>query len=149
MTTKAKEKSPRDRIAALQRQLGPEVTTAEELLEAQEHAAAGETLPPPRETKPANLETLPSLEETPPEPPNQEAETPAAFILHPLDIPLADPPVGSNDSLAHIDLRLDRRQSNALRRLYTGLDVAGDRLGNGRRVVNRGDAIRWLLEQLE
>src|SRR4051794_1468516 len=33
-----------------------------------------------------------------------------------LDIPLAEPPANSNDSLAHLDLRLDRGQSNGLRR---------------------------------
>jgi hypothetical protein len=52
----------------------------------------------------------------------------------------------------HLDVRITARQSRALNRAVAGLDAAGaqaDGASNSRgRVIQRGDAIRWLLDRL-
>lgn len=48
-----------------------------------------------------------------------------------------------------LDLRLIGHQKFALRRLLDGLDAAGARLANGRRVTSPPDVIRYLLENVE
>ncbi len=55
---------------------------------------------------------------------------------------------GSNPQSGHVAARLDRRQAVALNRLFHGLDQAGVRMANGKRVFSRADAVRWLMEQL-
>lgn len=61
-------------------------------------------------------------------------------------------PLGSVDPVAylsdHIEGRLDPFQGSGLRHLVNGLDAAGKRLRNGRRVLTSIDAVRWLLEEL-
>lgn len=47
----------------------------------------------------------------------------------------------------HVDLQLSGRQALGLRALFEGLDRAGARLENGRRVSTPTDAVRFLLEQ--
>lgn len=49
----------------------------------------------------------------------------------------------------HVEARLDPAQARVLRRLLDGLDQAGARLRNGRRVGSPADSVRWLLEQLD
>lgn len=49
---------------------------------------------------------------------------------------------------SHVEVRLDPPQQVALRRLFDGLDLAGARLKNGRRVSSPPDCVRYLLEQL-
>ncbi len=65
-----------------------------------------------------------------------------------LEVPVEDLPPDSNQSLMHIDIHLTRAQGNALRRVARGLDAARATLKDGKRAVNRQDAIRWLLEQV-
>lgn len=46
----------------------------------------------------------------------------------------------------HVDVKLDRVQAGILNRILVGMDIAGERLNNGKRVVNKMDAIRRVLE---
>jgi len=48
----------------------------------------------------------------------------------------------------HVDVQLDKEQGSKLARLLKGLDAENARLANGRRVINRVDAVRWLIEQI-
>lgn len=48
-----------------------------------------------------------------------------------------------------IDMRLSAAQRRALRRLLDGLDAAGARLSNGKRIVAPPDVVRFLLEGIE
>jgi len=66
-----------------------------------------------------------------------------------IEAPIDHPPPDSNSDPIHLDLRLTRAQSAALRKLRLGLKrqratchtVTGERL-----VDSKADAIRWLLE---
>lgn len=49
----------------------------------------------------------------------------------------------------HVDCNLDRRQANTLRQLFKGMDTRGERLNNGKRVQNKVDALRRMLEIVE
>lgn len=49
----------------------------------------------------------------------------------------------------HVDIQLRPHHHAVLKRLYFGLDAAGARLADGRRIASKPDAIRWLLELLE
>lgn len=48
----------------------------------------------------------------------------------------------------HVEVQLDAAQAATLRRLVEGLDVAGARLANNRRVTTGPDAVRYLLDRL-
>ena len=82
----------------------------------------------------------------------QQAAEPAPFAPAVLLHATITAPLGSVDPVAyasdHIDGRLDPLQASGLRHLYNGLDAAGKRLRNGRRVLTSIDAVRWLLEEL-
>ncbi len=47
-----------------------------------------------------------------------------------------------------INVRLDRHQGMALKRLRLGLENAGEKLANGSEVSDNSKVIRWILEQL-
>lgn len=62
-----------------------------------------------------------------------------------IEFPVRDSPHGYVQR--HIDVRLDGRQARGLRAVLEG---SGDaRLRNGTRLKTVGDAIRWILEQVE
>ena len=64
-----------------------------------------------------------------------------------ITVPIAEPVDGYIPS--HIDCHLrERRLAVAFDRLYRGLDAAGTRLSDGRRIAHRTDALRWLCEQV-
>jgi hypothetical protein len=48
----------------------------------------------------------------------------------------------------HVELRMSPPQARTLRCVLLGLDAAGERLLNGRRVASAADALRWLLERI-
>jgi hypothetical protein len=58
------------------------------------------------------------------------------------------PPGGYAGRFVHLDLRLDRPESELLKAMHGGLDATGTRLRCGRRVASKADVVRWLLEQL-
>lgn len=65
-------------------------------------------------------------------------------------VPIGDVPLASNDRPLHIDIRLTRDQSNALRRMLIGLRISAETCHSptGKRLVNTNqDVVRWLLEQ--
>jgi hypothetical protein len=67
-------------------------------------------------------------------------------------LPLADPPdtQAVRVSAWHVDVQLrDAATRRAFMRVWAGLDRAGARLKDGRRVISYADALRWLLEQVE
>lgn len=65
-----------------------------------------------------------------------------------IEIPLTgDPPTGYVSR--HVDVRLDPDQANSLRRILDGLAATGACLRNKRRIETIGDALRWLLEQVD
>jgi len=91
-----------------------------------------------------------------------KSETPEMGLISPIG-PIAPIPVPSTVTIAvpfssasldhcyistHVDAQLSHQQGLALRRLHLGLDAAGARLANGRRVATPPDAVRWLLEQV-
>jgi len=64
-----------------------------------------------------------------------------------LNLPLA--PLREDVYLTeHLDFRLSIPNRRTLRRLFDGLDEAGARLPNGRRVVSVSDAVRFVLDRL-
>jgi len=74
-----------------------------------------------------------------------------------IEVPLCDNPPGLDGTpsfcKAHVNLQLIKSRSptgrNLLHRLWWGLKETGAKLGNGRKVFNRNDAVVWLIEQLE
>jgi len=90
------------------------------------------------------------------------AETTEMGVISPIG-PIAPIPVQSAVTIAvpfssasldhcyistHVDAQLSHQQGLALRRLHLGLDAAGAKLANDRRVASAADAVRWLLEQV-
>jgi hypothetical protein len=65
-----------------------------------------------------------------------------------IDVPFSDMQLDGCYISCHLDVRLTRRQGDTIRRIQLGLDAAGARLANNRRVVTQADAIRWLLEEI-
>ncbi len=63
-------------------------------------------------------------------------------------LPCAAEPIRDCYVGRHADVRMNRAQAEALRRLQLGLDARGDRLASGKRVITTADAVRWLLEQI-
>ncbi len=60
-------------------------------------------------------------------------------------------PVGEIDPIAHVarhvDVKLSPDQATTLRRLFNA--TRGEELANGRFVQSHGDAVKWLLEQID
>jgi hypothetical protein len=73
-----------------------------------------------------------------------EVSLPSSAVI---EVPLGNLVEGGHLS-RHVEARLDQRQREALRRLYSGLYDARTKLANGKFVLSNADAIRWLLEQL-
>jgi hypothetical protein len=62
-------------------------------------------------------------------------------------------PIGPMPGVGHVTNHIEVRllslaQRLAFRRFWRGLDAAGHRLANGKRINRPPDAIRWLLEQI-
>jgi hypothetical protein len=98
----------------------------------------------------------PPVEPVPPAPP------PVTKIVREIktvliEVPLCDNPPGLDGTpsfcKAHVNLQLIKSRSptgrNLLHRLWWGLKETGAKLGTGRKVFNRNDAVVWLIEQLE
>lgn len=69
-----------------------------------------------------------------------------------LEIPLAEPPDNQTVRVGayHVDCQLrDRHTRETFTRIWAGLDKAGARMKDGRRVTSYADAIRFLIEQVE
>lgn len=49
----------------------------------------------------------------------------------------------------HVEVQLNEPQAFALKRLVEGLDLAGARLNNERRITEPPDALRYLLERID
>jgi len=74
-----------------------------------------------------------------------------------VEIPLCDNPPGIDDHMpsfmkAHINLQLIKARTatgrRTLHRLWWALKETGAKLANGRKVVNRNDAVVWLIERV-
>lgn len=78
-----------------------------------------------------------------------EESTPRVVVdpLIEVAVPIADFPIGAYVT-RHVEVQLDERQATTLKRLLAGLDRAGRRLANQRRVQSHADALKWLLEEL-
>lgn len=139
---KSKSKATRQDLVEISRELGIEATDEqlELAMESDDPEIWLQSLVPAGD----------DLSEVPEDQP--QAATPAAAELpviatRLLELPLGVVPCGYVSR--HVDARLDRRQGAALRRLQDGLDRAGRRLANGKRVISTADAVRWLLEQID
>jgi len=64
-----------------------------------------------------------------------------------MTVPLAEPPEGAYRQ-RHLDIQLDSRQAEALRRMFDGLHASAAKLANDWFVNTPGDAVRWMLERL-
>ena len=76
------------------------------------------------------------------------AGLPAVMLL----LPLADPPDSQAARITawHVDVQLrDCDTRRAFMRLWAGLDRAGARLKDGRRVSSYADAVKWICERVE
>lgn len=65
-----------------------------------------------------------------------------------IQVPVAQIAAG-NYAAMHVNLNLDKEQARTLKQLRAGLDQAGARLREGRRVQSSADTIRYLLENLK
>jgi hypothetical protein len=65
-----------------------------------------------------------------------------------LTVPVARPDLDNCYISRHCEVRLSPQQARTLRCVLLGLDAAGERLSNGRRVATPADALRWLLEKI-
>ena len=74
-----------------------------------------------------------------------------------IEVPLCDNPPGLDGTpsfcKAHVNLQLIKSRSatarHLLHRLWWALKETGAKLGTGRKVANRNDAVVWLIEQLD
>ena len=95
------------------------------------------------------------VESVPPAPPVQQIIRQIKTVL--IEVPLCDNPPGLDGTpsftKAHVNLQLIKSRSvngrNLLHRLWWGLKETGAKLGTGRKVANRNDAVVWLIEQLD
>jgi len=79
-----------------------------------------------------------------PRPSSVSISVPAAAL------PMEQIAAGRYHLSSHVEVqRLSLPQRTALRRLLIGLDAAGQRLADGRRVAKNADVVRWLLEKAE
>ena len=64
-----------------------------------------------------------------------------------IEIPIG--PLGDGHEVRHVDCQLRTgQQREAMRRMFTGLDLCGARTRNDKRVTNNVQAVLWLLEQV-
>lgn len=63
-------------------------------------------------------------------------------------VPFSDEQADGGGAWRHVDLQLTGLQAQALQRLHAGLRLSGACMLNGNHTDRRGDALRWLLEQL-
>jgi hypothetical protein len=97
----------------------------------------------------------PPVEPIPPAPPVRQIIREIKTVL--IEVPLCDNPPGLDGTpsfcQAHVNLQLIKSRSptgrHLLHRLWWGLKETGAKLGNGRKVFNRNDAVVWLIEQLD
>ena len=97
------------------------------------------------------------VEETPPPEPARETVVVRQIKTVLIEVPLCDNPPGLDGTpsftKAHVNLQLIKSRSptgrHLLHRLWWGLKETGAKLGNGRKVANRNDAVVWRIEQLE
>ncbi len=100
-------------------------------------------------------DTPPPVEPVQPVPPVQQIIRQIKTVL--IEVPLCENPPGLDGTpsfcKAHVNLQLIKSRSptgrSLLHRLWWGLKETGAKLGNGRRVFNRNDAVVWLIEQLQ
>ena len=85
------------------------------------------------------------LAEPPLPPPNLLTPVPSTVTIA---VPFSSASLDHCYISTHVDAQLSHQQGLALRRLHLGLDAAGARLANGRRVATPPDAVRWMLEQV-
>jgi hypothetical protein len=119
----------------------PELTQAEPLLDIPLTDQQADARPPVAPAKPA--------------PPVQQIIRQIQTVL--IEVPLCANPPGLDGTpsftKAHVNLQLIKSRSptgrNLLHRLWWGLKETGAKLGNGRKVFNRNDAVVWLIEQLD
>ena len=66
-----------------------------------------------------------------------------------IELPIGD--VTEHEYLSrHVEARFQTvGQQVAMRRIWRGLQSQGAKLGNGRPVTRSGDAVKWILEQIE
>ena len=92
-------------------------------------------------TTAATMPDLPPLD--PAEPDDVHRESIGATVWVPISKPV-DGGYRSN----HVDVQLTSRQADALHHVLAGLDAAGARLDDGRRVFHKVDVVRWILEKV-
>ena len=109
----------------------PDLDVDELLADAPEAAAEAAQQPPPASNAPPAVK---------PAPPKLRKAT-ATVELAPFRDNVHTP--------THVEVRFEPAQARTMRRLYDGLDQAGVRLKNGRRVGSPADCIRYVLEQLD
>ncbi|MCP4571486.1 MAG: hypothetical protein GY838_03975 [bacterium] len=128
MTTKTKEKRRAESGKRKAPKPKPEPVAAMPQLPALEDATAASPDPPPADPTPPAVKPGPS-----------EAAT--------ITIPVTDPVPGGYRT-NHADVQFDTRQSEALHHVLAGLDAAGERLDNGRRVHHKVDAVKWVFDKI-
>ena len=90
---------------------------------------------------------LPVLRGSNPTPPAEGTEK--KYVERTVVIELPIGPLGGGYRPRHVDVQLrTAAQRGALRQVLSGLDHAGDRTADKRRVTNNAEAVRWLLEQI-
>jgi len=97
----------------------------------------------------------PPVQPVPPAPSVQQIIRQIKTVL--IEVPLCDNPPGLDGTpsfcKAHVNLQLIKSRSatgrHLLHGLWWGLKETGAKLGNGRKVFNRNDAVVWLIEQMD
>jgi hypothetical protein len=112
---------------------------------------ACEVVAPPTGTEevgvPVDLtgETTPEPDPEPTPPEERDVNNHPAAVQ--IELPLGE--VGNGYLTNHVEVGgLNVPQRETLKRLFHGLDHAGARLANGKRVGSNADTIRWILEQI-
>jgi hypothetical protein len=77
--------------------------------------------------------------------PTERAE-PHSTVL--VGLPVRLPPNPDVYVSRHVEVRLDRRQATALRRVFDGLNANHARLASGRHVDSAADVVRSILERI-
>jgi hypothetical protein len=95
--------------------------------------------------EPNESQTPPDGEATPPPPPPEPAKE-VEITEKAITVPLATSQRGHVPR--HVEVQLSLSQGRALKSLQIALEESRMRKDNGRPVVSKADAIRWLLEQL-
>lgn len=71
---------------------------------------------------------------------------PAAAVTEIVIAMHLDPSPVTDYASRHLDCHLDRNQAIVLRQIQKAMDVRGERLNNGKRVVTKIDTLRRVLE---